>query len=1342
MIKLAVRFKRPLAFLLAVLLAVIIFPVVGPTSSTLACHYDLEITKTDNPDPVTAGEDLAYTVTVTNNGPYGATGVIVTDILPEGVTFKSASVTKGTATHTGGVVTWEAGTLDMWASAYLTIVVTVDEGTRGTLINTAEVRSNENETDTYPGNNEVVEETVVDTEADLEITKLDSTDPVIAGEGLYYTVTVTNNGPSEASGVEAIDTLPVGVICSSNTASQGTATHVSGVVTWDVGELGSGDSATLTIEVTVTPAAEATLINIAGVSGDDYDPNLENNITTEETTIPAVDHIVIAPADAAIAAGKSQAYTAIAYDEFGNSFDVTEYTDFWIVELGAGGSWSLNTYTYTSEKSGKWTVTGEYKGQSNTATLNVKAGRCDHFVFDEISSPQTAGEPFTVTVTAVDEYGNTATGYVGPADLSDLTGTINPATTGGFTLGIWTGEVTITAAYSGDVITATDEEITGSSNEFDVFAGTLDHFVFDEISSPQVAGEPFTVTVTAVDEYGNTATDYGGTASLSDLTGTIGAATTGGFTLGVWMGEVTITTVYTNDVITATDGDITGDSNPFDVVTGGTIYGTVFDDANGNGLRDDGEAGIPGVTVTLDEETSTITDEYGRYAFTVEASADVHWVVETDPTGYFSTTPNVVYVDVDLSEGYRVDFGDTSTDSEFAVICGTVFDDMDGDGVWDDDEVGIPDVSVTLDGTTSTTTDKYGRYTLIVWAAGSHTVVETDPADYFSTTPNKVHVDANLGYSYQVDFGDASTDSEFAVIYGTVFDDADGDGEWDGDEVGIPDVTVTLDGEASTTTDENGQYMFRLETASVHRVVETDPVGYMSTTPNKVHVDVNQGHSYQVDFGDASTDSEFAVIYGTVFKDTNNSETWDDNEEGIPGVAITLDGEITTTTNRYGQYTFNLGAASIHTVIETDPVGYMSTTPNEVDVDVELGNSYEVNFGDKVQPPTLHHIVISPDTASVTAGDSQTYTAEAFNQYGGSMGDVTSGTTFSIDSGAGGGWFGNVYTSENAGTWEVIGTHNGKSDTATLMVNAETDDGNGDGGDGEERPEYFTVDFLGEITRVPISGSGALLEDLAAPSPDGSHLIEMEQGTRVVDSRGNIVKLIMVTEVEAPELPVNTALLSDVCDFQPSGIVFSIPARITLSYDVGLLPDNTASVALVYYTDELGWTETRPESGVVAELGKESALVNHCTIFAVLAKLDIQSPPSPIEEFAIFEASNLSIIPSEEKIWAFPTFVVITGEEAIVTVDVANSGGKGGYYTAFLKLNGTIVDTQRIYLDPGQTGELSFTIGPNEPGVYQVTIATLAGQFESSVWYNWGLIFGLPAGLILFVLLLWYMRKR
>jgi len=332
-----------------------------------------------------------------------------------------------------------------------------------------------------------------------------------------------------------------------------------------------------------------------------------------------------------------------------------------------------------------------------------------------------------------------------------------------------------------------------------------------------------------------------------------------------------------------------------------------------------------------------------------------------------------------------VEVGTTATHR--TTIAGAVFEDPDGDGVQDADESGIPGVLITLDGIITTTTDLNGDYTFPITTSGVHVVVETDPSayasvasqgedggfggvsdrfkfipaagvrtdppSYFSTTPNEVHVDVTLGRSYQVDFGDMLINSGFASIHGTVFNDADGDGIWDAGESGIPGVLVTLDGFVTATTDLNGNYTFPVTTAGVHIVVETDPDGYFSTTPSEVHINVILGTGYRVVFGDAPIGSGFATIYGTVFADTSIDGIRDAGELGIPGVLVTLDGAITTTTDFNGNYTFPITAADVYTVVEADLEGYRSTTSNEVDVDVALGHSYRLDFGDL--PPDVSH---------------------------------------------------------------------------------------------------------------------------------------------------------------------------------------------------------------------------------------------------------------------------------------------------------------------------------------------------------------------------------------------------
>ena len=116
---------------------------------TYRCQTDLGISQTRTPNPVSAGGTLTYTLTVTNAGPSSATGVTVVDTLPAGVTFVSS-----TPTRSGGPnpLVWNLGTLNSGSSVNITVVVTVDTSTRGSITNVASV-SNSVELDPNSANN-------------------------------------------------------------------------------------------------------------------------------------------------------------------------------------------------------------------------------------------------------------------------------------------------------------------------------------------------------------------------------------------------------------------------------------------------------------------------------------------------------------------------------------------------------------------------------------------------------------------------------------------------------------------------------------------------------------------------------------------------------------------------------------------------------------------------------------------------------------------------------------------------------------------------------------------------------------------------------------------------------------------------------------------------------------------------------------------------------------------------------------------------------------------------------------------------------------------------------------
>ncbi len=166
------------------------------------------------------------------------------------------------------------------------------------------------------------------------------------------------------------------------------------------------------------------------------------------------------------------------------------------------------------------------------------------------------------------------------------------------------------------------------------------------------------------------------------------------------------------------------------------------------------------------------------------------------------------------------------------------------------------------------------------------------------------------------------------------------------------------------------------------------------------------------------------------------------------------------------------------------------------------------------------------------------------------------------------------------------------------------------------------------------------------------------------------------------------------------------------------LPESVASIALAYYGIESGWVELPDESGIIAELGKISAAVDHFTTFAVLATV------SP----AAFELNNLSITASPS--WQLLALAKRTGGTVTITFDVMNYGGRKGTYFAVLTVNGVTQETKLISLDPEKTQNVVFTLAGNESGDYQVEIGGLNGEFTSQLWINWPLILGLLAGLV------------
>ncbi len=121
--------------------------------------------------------------------------------------------------------------------------------------------------------------------ADLSVSGFANPDPVQSGEVVEFIVTLSNFGPSQATGVILEDILPAGSTFVSARSTQGTVSFANGVATASIGILNSGQSATLT--VAVRPTVQGRAVNTATARADQPDPNPQNSTATQEATVVA-----------------------------------------------------------------------------------------------------------------------------------------------------------------------------------------------------------------------------------------------------------------------------------------------------------------------------------------------------------------------------------------------------------------------------------------------------------------------------------------------------------------------------------------------------------------------------------------------------------------------------------------------------------------------------------------------------------------------------------------------------------------------------------------------------------------------------------------------------------------------------------------------------------------------------------------------------------------------------------------------------------------------------------------------------------------------------------------------
>lgn len=253
-------------------------PKAQGTTETPSMQADLAVSMLPaNPATPDVGANVTFTVRVKNLGPDIATGVTVSDVIPDGLNYKSDD---GRGTYNPNTGIWTVGSIGNGGTAQIKITVVVMSS--ATMKNVASIlHSDANDPDPSNNSAEVVLNPVT---ADLSILQIVDNSAPNKDDQIRFTLTVENKGPSSATNVTVKDLLPVGLVYITDSDNRTTYNPTTGI--WAVGTLlasGTGSSDTLTITARVTTAEVKT--NVAEVwTSDQYDPNSTpgNGVSSED----------------------------------------------------------------------------------------------------------------------------------------------------------------------------------------------------------------------------------------------------------------------------------------------------------------------------------------------------------------------------------------------------------------------------------------------------------------------------------------------------------------------------------------------------------------------------------------------------------------------------------------------------------------------------------------------------------------------------------------------------------------------------------------------------------------------------------------------------------------------------------------------------------------------------------------------------------------------------------------------------------------------------------------------------------------------------------------------------
>jgi uncharacterized protein (DUF2141 family) len=271
------------------------------------------------------------------------------------------------------------------------------------------------------------------------------------------------------------------------------------------------------------------------------------------------------------------------------------------------------------------------------------------------------------------------------------------------------------------------------------------------------------------------------------------------------------------------------------------------------------------------------------------------------------------------------------------------FEDLDGDGVWDEDEMGLEGWEFTVYGADEEVVDSgmTGEDGCILFEdldEGMVLVVETVQEGWTPTTDTEQEAEIIAGETAYLEFGNMMEEEDTGALLVHKFEDLDGDGEWDEDEPALEGWDFTVyDGEenelASGTTDEDGMVLFEDLPVGMVVAVETLMEGWTNTTDLEQEAEIVADATAHLYFGNMREvlPPEFGDVVVLKFRDVNGNGVADAGEAMLSGWEFKLykDGVQvgSAVTNASGRVDFADLESGTYTVIETPKSGWTNTTP-------------------------------------------------------------------------------------------------------------------------------------------------------------------------------------------------------------------------------------------------------------------------------------------------------------------------------------------------------------------------------------------------------------------------------